>query len=114
MPSLCCHLVHEHVSSLWVCLGCGPQVLSPVPVSSLLRLSAGAARTSRGLWTLRAPGTMTPSRTMSWMTCTLGRARAVSTSPSLSLLLSCGGNVICVQCPTQGFDPREPELLLAH
>lgn len=92
--------------SLWVCLGCWPQVLSPVPVSSLLRLSAGAARTSRGLWTLRAPGTMTPSLTMSWTTCTLGRARAVSASPSLSLLSRCAGGVFCLRCPTQGFDPR--------
>lgn len=57
---------------------------------------------------------MTPSLMMSWMTCTLGRARAVSTSPSLSLLLCCGANVFCLQRPTHGFDPREPESLLAH
>lgn len=69
--------------SLWACPGHRPQVLSCTPASALLRLSAGAARTSRGPWTWRAPGTTTPSPMMSWMTSTRGRARAVSTSSPL-------------------------------
>lgn len=92
-PGLCPH--HGHI-------GCGPFVaalpmsinvvplgMSRLPASGAKpcvpsapsRLSAGAARTSRGLWTSRALATMTPFLTMSWMTSTRGQAQAVSTSP---------------------------------
>ena len=69
-----------------------------MPDSALLRLSAGAARTLRGPWTSRALGMTTPSPTMSWMTSTQGRARAVSTSPLLS---RCVGSAGCLQGPLQ-------------
>ena len=64
---------------LWACPGRWPRVLSPVPASALRRPSAGAVRTSRGPWTLRAPGMTTLSPTTSWTTSTPGRAPVVST-----------------------------------
>lgn len=77
--------------SLWAHPGCWPQVLSSLPVPALPRLSAGAARTSRGPWTSRALGMTTPSPMMSWMTSTQGRARVVSTTPTSS---PCVGNAL--------------------
>lgn len=50
------------------------------------RLSAGAMRTTRGPWTWRAPGTMTPLGMMNWTMSTRARAQGVSSCGEGSLV----------------------------
>lgn len=84
----------------------------PARVSALPRLSAGAVRTLRGPWTLRALGTTTPSPMMSWTTCTRGPAPAVST-PFLLPAVRPAGDLGLPPVPTQGCDAGEPLQLTA-